>query len=144
MRIHREARVAHSASRMYELVNDIESYPQFLPWCPQADVLARTDHEITARLTLARGGLRTAFTTRNALVPGQRIDMHLQDGPFQQLHGVWTFEDLSGGCKVALDMEFEVKGSFRFMLLPVVFAEVCNRLVQSFVTEARRRTREDP
>ena len=142
MRIHRETRVPYSASRMYELVNDIESYPGFLPWCPQADVLDRGDAEITARLTLARGGLHTSFTTRNALTPSERIDMHLQDGPFQQLHGVWTFTDQPHGCRVALDMEFEVKGSFRFLLLPAVFAEVCNRLVQAFAVEAHRRARD--
>ena len=131
----------YPASRMYELVNDVESYPKFLPWCHQADVLSRADAEVMARLTLARGGLRTSFTTRNALIPNQRIDMHLQDGPFQHLHGVWTFVERPSGCRVALDMEFEVKGSFRFLLLPVVFAEVCGRLVQSFVAEAHRRAR---
>ena len=128
---------------MYNLVNDIKTYPDFLPWCPQADVLQCSDKEVTARLTLARGGLHTSFTTRNALVPNERIDMHLQDGPFQHLHGVWTFSDLPHGSKVALDMEFEVKGSFRFLLLPAVFAEVCNRLVQAFSVEAQRRAREN-
>ena len=134
--------MAYPASRMYELVNDIETYPDFLPWCPQADVLNRGEGEVTARLTLARGGLHTSFTTRNALIPNERIDMHLQDGPFRHLHGVWTFSEQPHGCRVALDMEFEVKGSFHFLpLLPVVFAEVCNRLVQSFVAEAHRRAR---
>lgn len=133
----------YPASRMYELVNDIESYPKFLPWCPKADVLSRDAAEATARLTLARGGLHTSFTTRNALTHNERIDMHLQDGPFQHLHGVWTFVEQPHGCRVALDMEFEVKGSFRFLLLPVVFAEICSRLVQSFVAEARRRARSE-
>ncbi len=128
---------------MYELVNDVESYPKFLPWCPRADVLGRGDAEVTAQLTLARGGLHTSFTTRNALIPNERIDMHLQDGPFQHLHGVWSFTEQPHGCRVALDMEFEVKGSFRFLLLPVVFAEVCSRLVQSFVAEAHRRARSE-
>lgn len=131
----------YPAARMYGLVNDIESYPDFLPWCPQAEVLSRGEDKVTARLALARGGLHTSFTTRNALVPGERIDMHLQDGPFQHLHGIWTFAEQPHGCRVALDMTFEVKGTFRFMLLPVVFAEVCNRLVQAFVAEAHRRAR---
>ena len=128
---------------MYGLVNDVESYPKFLPWCPQADVLSCSNTEVTARLTLARGGLHTSFTTCNALVPNERIDMHLLDGPFQHLHGVWTFVEQSHGCRVALDIEFEVKGSFRLLLLPVVFAEVCSRLVWSFVAEAHRRARDE-
>ena len=129
---------------MYRLVNDIEAYPDFLPWCPKAEVLLRDEREVTARLELARGGLRTSFTTRNTMIPNERIDMHLQDGPFQQLHGVWTFEALShNSCHVVLDMEFEVKGSLRFLLLPVVFTEVCNRLVQAFAAEARRRARDN-
>ncbi len=131
----------YSASRMYELVNDVESYPSFLPWCPQAEVLKRGAEEVVARLTLARGGLHTAFTTRNMLVPGQRIDLHLQDGPFQHLHGIWTFTEQPHGCRVALDIEFEAKGSVRLLAMPIIFAEVCNRMVQSFVAEARRRER---
>ena len=129
---------------MYDLVNDIESYPEFLPWCPKAEVLQRDDREVTARLGLAHSGLHTSFTTRNTMIPNERIDMHLQDGPFQHLHGVWTFTALTNdSCHVVLDMDFEVKGSLRFLLLPVVFAEVCNRLVQAFSVEARRRARRE-
>ena len=131
----------HSASRMYALVNDIESYPSFLPWCPQAEVLERSAEEVVARLTLARGGLHTSFTTRNTLAPDRRIDLHLQDGPFQHLHGIWTFAEQPHGCRVALDIEFEAKGSVRLLAVPVVFAEVCNRMVQAFAAEARRRER---
>ncbi len=131
----------YPASLMYELVNDVESYPKFLPWCPRAELLSHADAEVTARLTLARGGLRTSFTTRNALTPRERIDMRLQDGPFRHLQGIWTFSERPHGCRVALDMEFEVKGSFRFLPLSAVFAEVCGRLVQSFVAEAHRRAR---
>ncbi len=143
MRIHREAQVPYAATSMYDLVNDIESYPLFLPWCSQAEVLRRQSDEVTARLTLSYSALQTSFTTRNALVPKERIDMHLQDGPFRHLHGIWTFTPQSRGCKVALDMEFEVKGALRFMALPIVFAEACNRMVQEFVKEARRRERRD-
>lgn len=133
----------YAAARMYALVDDIEAYPKFLPWCPRAEVLAAAEREKTARLTLARGGLRTSFTTRNALEPGRRIDMRLQDGPFRHLHGAWTFDDIPHGCRVALDMEFEVKGSLRLIALPVVFAEICNRLVNAFVAEAHRQARRE-
>ena len=133
----------YAAARMYALVDGVEAYPKFLPWCPRAEVLSASEREKTARLTLARGGLRTSFTTRNALEPGRRIDMHLQDGPFRRLHGVWTFADVPHGCRVALDMEFEVQGSLRLIALPAVFAEVCNRLVNAFVAEAHRQAREE-
>lgn len=133
----------YAAARMYALVDDIEAYPKFLPWCPRAEVLAAAGREKTARLTLARGGLRTSFTTRNALEPGRRIDMRLLDGPFRRLHGVWTFADIPHGSRVALDMEFEVKGSLRLIALPAVFAEICNRLVNAFVAEAHRQARRE-
>lgn len=133
----------YAAARMYALVDDIEAYPKFLPWCPRAEVLAASGREKTARLTLARGGLRTSFTTRNALEPGRRIDMRLLDGPFRRLHGVWTFADIPHGSRVALDMEFEVKGSLRLIALPAVFAEICNRLVNAFVAEAHRQARRE-
>ena len=143
MRIHRQARVPYPPERMYALVRDIRAYPQFLPWCPEAVVLEEDAERQVARLTLARGGLRTSFTTRNELTPHRRIAMHLQDGPFRRLHGVWTFGETADGCLVALDMEFEVRGSLRLIALPFVFAEVCNRLVHAFVAEARRRAREE-
>ena len=142
MHIHREAEVPYSASCMYELVHDVGAYPEFLPWCPQAEVLRETPEEQVARLTLARGGLHTSFTTRNELVPGRRIALHLQDGPFRHLYGVWEFDERPHGCKVALDLEFEAHGSLRLVALPIIFAEICNRLVNSFVAEARRRARD--
>ena len=138
MRIHRQARVPSSAKRMYLLVKDIEAYPSFLPWCPQAEMLEQGPTHQVARLELARGGVHTSFTTRNTLVPGRRIDMELLDGPFRHLHGVWTFTDQAHGCQVELDIEFEVHGTFRALALPFVFSEVCNRLVHAFVIEARR------
>lgn len=141
MHIHREALVPYSAQCMYELVHDVAAYPDFLPWCACAQVLSESESEQVAQLTLARGGLRTAFTTRNALTPHRQIVLHLQDGPFAHLSGVWQFEERPHGCRVALDLEFEVRGSLRWIALPMIFAEICNRLVQSFVTEARRRAR---
>ncbi len=139
MQVHRAEKVADSTSQLYELVNDVESYPKFLPWCPKAEVLVRGDNEVTARLTLARAGLQTSFTTRNVLQPGERIDMHLQDGPFKKLHGTWTFTEEEDGCIVALNMDFQVSGPLRLLGFSRAFAEACDRMVHAFVVEAERR-----
>ena len=98
--VHRTARVPYSTQQMYALVNDIEAYPEFLPWCVAAHVESRTDEEIIAGLTLEKGGVRKRFTTRNVLDHGSKLEMHLVEGPFKHLYGVWTFVDISDGFEV--------------------------------------------
>ena len=78
---------------MFTLVNDIESYPAFLPWCRRARVASRTDGELTATIEIAKGPIAKQFSTRNTLAPDRRIDMHLVSGPFRALRGAWS----SGG-----------------------------------------------
>jgi ribosome-associated toxin RatA of RatAB toxin-antitoxin module len=122
---------------MYELVNDIERYPEFLPWCRGARVVSETEHEMQASLDLARGGLHKTFTTHNTLVPGRSITMTLEHGPFRHLEGRWQFVDLGPeGSKVSLDMEFEFAGVLLDMMAGPVFHEITNSLVDAFIQRA--------
>ena len=140
MQVRRAKKVEDSPAHLYQLVNDIEAYPDFLPWCPKSEVLSRDgNNKLTARLVLARAGLKTSFTTRNVLSPNERIDMYLQDGPFKKLHGTWTFTEDNGGCIVKLNMDFQISGPMRFLGLPLLFAEACDQMVHAFVKEAERR-----
>jgi ribosome-associated toxin RatA of RatAB toxin-antitoxin module/putative ubiquitin-RnfH superfamily antitoxin RatB of RatAB toxin-antitoxin module len=104
----RSALVGHSAERLYALINDVERYPEFLPWCVRAVVESRTDTEVVATLAISRGPLRTEFTTRNQLTPGREISMNLERGPFTSLTGAWTLTPIGeSGCRVTLALRFE-------------------------------------
>src|SRR3569832_2448674 len=106
--INRSALVPYSPAEMYSLVNDVDAYPQFLPWCKSAQVLSRNDDEVRASLELARGGFEKSFTTCNRLQKNKMIEMRLVEGPFRRLEGYWRFAPLGEQAyKVSLDMDFE-------------------------------------
>lgn len=135
--IKRSALVAFSARQMFELVNGIEDYPRFLPWCRSSRVLNRTDTEIEASLEIAWSGIHKHFTTRNRLYPYERIDITLVEGPFRHLEGHWRFVALGEtGCEVNLDLEFELAGHFLEVLFQPVFHRIANSLVDAFCKRA--------
>src|SRR3954467_10533369 len=106
--VKRSALIAEAPARMYALINDIERYPEFVPWCVAARVVERKDHEVVAALSIKRGPLKTEFTTRNLLEPDRRVLMKLVNGPFRVLEGLWSLTPLGDmGCRVELEMRFE-------------------------------------
>ena len=136
-RVNKSALVPYSAEQMYALVNDVERYPEFLPWCHSARVVSQTDHDMHASISLARAGLHKTFSTYNTLVPGRSITLNLENGPFRHLEGRWQFIDLDGeGCKVQLDMEFEFSGRLLDLMAGPVFHEICNSLMSAFIRRA--------
>lgn len=140
MKIQKSAMVPYTAGQMYALVADIESYPLFLPWCTEVKLLARGEHDVTARVGLARSGIRQAFTTRNRLHDGERIDMQLVDGPFRRLHGHWSFQPVGTerqGCLVALHLEFEFSSRLLAMTFGKAFHSISNSLIDAFCARAR-------
>jgi coenzyme Q-binding protein COQ10 len=136
--IHRSALVPYSASEMFELVADIPSYPQFLPWCGGARVLSREQDAVIAAIDIAYHGVHKTFTTRNLLQPGKMMEIRLLDGPFSYLQGFWSFAALDErASKIALDLEFEVANRVVAKVLTPVFSSVANQLVDSFHRRAR-------
>jgi ribosome-associated toxin RatA of RatAB toxin-antitoxin module len=135
--IHKSALVPYSPGEMFALVDDIERYPEFLPWCSAARVLARGDDEVRARLSLSKSGVDKSFTTRNRNQKNKMIEMRLEEGPFRHLQGYWRFDALGGeGCKVSLDMEFEFSSRVLGLVIGPVFNQVANSLVDSFQKRA--------
>ena len=135
--VSRSALVPYSASEMYALVDDIENYPQFLPWCKSAKVFSRNADEVRASIELARGGIQRAFTTCNRLQPGKMIEVRLVEGPFHHLDGFWRFDALKDqACKVSLDMDFEFSNRILSMTIGPIFGQIVNSLVDSFCTRA--------
>ena len=124
---------------MYALVADLETYPEFLPWCSNATLHWVEGNELEGSVEMDRGGLQTSFRTRNTMCPNESIDMSLVEGPFSHLSGVWRFNPLGeDGSKVSLDMEFEVRNPLVDHLLGRFFEEICNSLVDAFVKRAEQ------
>ena len=135
----RTALLPYSAAQMYALVNDVEAYPQFLPWCRSTRVLEASGSHMHAQIEMALAGLTRSFTTRNTLSPPERIDLDLVDGPFRHLEGHWRFEALtSTACKVHLDLSFEVANALFSMALSPAFEKICSSLVDAFSRRARQ------
>ena len=135
--VKRSALVNQPPARLYALINDIESYPQFLPWCTHASVAARTPQEIVATLGVRQGALQGEFTTRNTLEPDRSVHMRLVSGPFRTLEGQWLLTPVAQGCRVDLTMRFAFRNSLTGLLFEAKFAETVGSLVDAFVARAR-------
>lgn len=135
--ISRHAIVNHTAAEMYQLVANIESYPEFLPWCASTSIISSGDEELEARIDIAYKGVNKSFTTRNRLQKGKTMEMHLVNGPFKHLQGFWRFEALDEtACKVLLDLDFEFSNKLIAMTVGKVFSEIAGTLVDSFCRRA--------
>lgn len=138
-KIQRSALVPFSAQQMFDLVNDIENYPQFMQGCVAAKILQRSDRQLEARLDLQKGSFSQSFVTRNALNAPNTITMNLVEGPFKMLQGLWQFQTLGDqGCKVSLDLEFEFKNKLMALAAGSWFETVANQLVDSVCQRAHK------
>ena len=136
--VKRSALVNRPPAELFALINDIESYPQFLPWCTHARVLSRSPTEIVATIGVRQGGLHGEFTTRNTLEPDRRIDMSLVSGPFRTLAGEWRLTPIDpDGCRVELTMRFAFSHRLTALLFEPKFAATIGSLVDAFVVRAR-------
>jgi ribosome-associated toxin RatA of RatAB toxin-antitoxin module len=135
--VKRSALVSLPPKRLFALINDIDSYPQFLPWCTHARVLSRNDKEIVATIGVRRGPLHGEFTTRNILEPDSRVLMSLVSGPFSALQGEWRLMPAGEGTLVELGLRFKFKSALSGMLFDRIFAETVASLVDAFVARSR-------
>jgi len=135
--IHRHALTPFSAEQMYALVDDIEAYPDFLPWCRSANIMSRTEDLVQATLELAKGSVHKTFSTQNRLMPGKMIEMRLIEGPFRHLEGFWQFEALrDDACKISLDLDFDFSSKMVGLMMGPVFNQIANTLVDCFCQRA--------
>jgi ribosome-associated toxin RatA of RatAB toxin-antitoxin module len=144
--VKRSALVAIAPEQMFELINEVERYPEFVSGCTGAEVLSRSPQEIVAKLAIGRGPVTTSFTTRNRLEPSQRITMELVEGPFSELTGVWTLTPVRApdgpvmGCRVELDLSFRISGAIANLTLGPLIERTAGSLVDAFVQRARERS----
>ncbi|MFZ2311546.1 MAG: type II toxin-antitoxin system RatA family toxin [Methylobacter sp.] len=136
--VQKSALVKFSAQQMFDLVNDIEAYPEFLPWCSGSRILKREDNIVEAELLISKGGFRKSFSTRNTIDNGGRITVALLEGPFSHLEGTWDFMPLrDDASKISLYLEFEMPGVLASLAFGVVFNQICNTMVSSFTARAK-------
>jgi ribosome-associated toxin RatA of RatAB toxin-antitoxin module len=136
--VKRSALIAEAPARMYRLINDIERYPEFVPYCTAARIESRKGNEVVATLSIKRGPLRAEFTTRNLLEPDRRVLMQFVSGPFRVLEGLWTLTPLGElGCRVEFEMRFEFANRLTSALFEPLFEDTAGSLVDAFVKRAR-------
>lgn len=136
-RISRSALLEVPTSLAYQVVVDVDRYPDFLPGCDRVDVLERTDTGLTARVSVSGMGMQQTFVTRNQH-SADTITMSLEEGPLQSLEGVWQFAAIGDlGCRVEIDIEFEADGLLGRLFSPIA-EKVTNKLVDAFVLRMER------
>jgi ribosome-associated toxin RatA of RatAB toxin-antitoxin module len=136
-RVERFVYVHYSAEQMFDLVEDVESYPQFLPWCAASSIVADHGGGIDATLDISFRGIRSHFTTRNQHRYPEQIRLELIDGPFRSLTGHWNFIALrAGACKVQLVLDYQFASGLLSRAVAPVFDAIANSLVDSFVERA--------
>lgn len=135
----RSALVPYTPSQMFELVNDLEKYPHFLPWCKQTEVLFAKEEELRATIHIAKSGFEQSFTTHNHLKKDEKIMMQLVDGPFSHLQGIWLFENCNDqGCNISFDVEFEFSNKLLAFALNRYFEEIVTTIVAAFSERAHQ------
>ncbi|PKO24591.1 MAG: ubiquinone-binding protein [Betaproteobacteria bacterium HGW-Betaproteobacteria-8] len=129
--------VGHSAARMYALVDEVEQYPEFLPWCGGVDLLKRDEKLTSATLHIDYHGIKQNFTTENEKVYPSLMDIKLVHGPFRHLEGFWRFIPLAeDACKIEFRLSYEFSNTFLEKLISPVFSHIANTFVDAFVERA--------
>lgn len=136
--VNKSALVPFSAEQMFQLVDDVPSYKEFLPWCGGSEEVSREEGSVVASVTIAKGSVNKTFTTRNTSTDTQQIHMQLVEGPFKRLDGYWHFKQLKDdACKVTLELDYEFSNRLLGMAVGPVFNQIANAMVDSFVERAK-------
>jgi len=136
---HAEQRVLpYTPEQLFALVADIERYPEFLPWCVGARVRERSPDLVVADLIIGFRMFRERFTSRVVLDPSHRIDVTYAEGPFRYLNNHWTFEAVTGGCRIDFFVDFEFRSRVLQRVIGLLFGEAVRRMVAAFEGRARQ------
>lgn len=135
--VEKTALIKVPASLLYEVVNNVDAYPGFLPWCKTARLLSRTEDELCGEIEVSKAGVTQSFSTCNRLFPYHRIEIRLKEGPFKKLEGAWEFTELSNdACKVKLMLEFDFSNALMRGAFGIIFGQIANSLVDAFCKRA--------
>jgi ribosome-associated toxin RatA of RatAB toxin-antitoxin module len=131
--------VPYSSRRMFDLVDAVESYPEFLPWCDGTELLYRRPGLLRAVICVNFRGIKQQFTTENERIEPFEMRMRLVDGPFKSLDGFWRFTELGdSGCKIEFQLRWEFSSRILATLAGPVFNHIANTMVDAFVARAQK------
>lgn len=140
--VNKSVLIWYTPLEMYQLVTDVASYPQFLPWCDHASVLEIHPDGVTAEIGISFGGIRQTFTTRNTHSQPDKVDIVMVNGPFSTLEGHWHFHALGDGtqraAKVELLLNYGFSNAALAALVGPVFDRIAASLVDAFVKRAQQ------
>ncbi|KXI29926.1 type II toxin-antitoxin system RatA family toxin [Paraglaciecola hydrolytica] len=137
--VSRSALVGYSAEAMFDLINDVARYPEFIPGCAQTEVLAQDEESMRASLLISKAGVKQWFTTQNNLKRGEYIQMNLVDGPFSELTGGWTIKTLNASaCKIELNLDFAFSSKLVEFAFGKVFNAIASNMVVAFTERAKQ------
>lgn len=137
--IKKQAIVFHSKERMFELVDQVEDYPTFLPWCGETEVLARNKDITRAKINIRFKGIKQSFTTENHKTYPDKMVINLIDGPFKKLEGEWRFIEIEeGSSRIELELNYEFKNFILEKLISPAFSVIANTFIDSFVAKANK------
>ncbi|MBH0071005.1 type II toxin-antitoxin system RatA family toxin [Pseudoalteromonas sp. NZS127] len=137
--IKKSALVMYSTKEMFDLINDVEAYPQFLPNCSDSKIIKQHNNSMTASLEISKAGIKKWFTTENTFVDEQTVVLNLVDGPFKMLQGRWHFQQLdANACKVELQLDFEFSSKLIELAFGKIFNDVAKNMVSAFTQRAKQ------
>ena len=137
--IHKSAIVLHPAQKMFQLVDSVENYPQFLPWCGSTQIIERDNDKTIASIEINYKGIRQTFTTENTKKQNQEMIIKLIDGPFKSLSGEWIFKNLDkDSCQIELKLKYKFSNIILEKLISPVFNMIANTFIDEFIKEANR------
>jgi ribosome-associated toxin RatA of RatAB toxin-antitoxin module len=135
--VHKSVIVGYSAEQMFALVDRVEDYPRFLPWCGGVEVREREANRLVATIAIHYHGIKQTFTTENTNVRPASMQMRLLEGPFRHLQGAWVFKSLrEDACKVEFDLQYEFSSRILEKIIGPVFSVIANSFVDSFCKRA--------
>ena len=140
MPTHHETRfLPQTADQLFDLVSDVEDYPNFLPWCVALRVTGNQDNIIRADMVVGFKMIREKFTSKVTLTPKERIDVEYLDGPFRYLENRWLFTEKEGGCEIDFFIDFEFRSRLLRKIMEPLFHEAVRRMVRAFEKRAAER-----
>lgn len=135
--VHKSVFLGYSAEQMFALVDRVEDYPKFLPWCGGTEVKLREENRLVAAISINYHGIKQSFTTENVNLPPTSMKMTLLEGPFKHLDGIWTFKPLrEDACKIEFDLHYEFSNRVLEQIIGPVFSMIANSFVDSFSKRA--------
>lgn len=135
--VHKSVLLQYSAEQMFALVDRVEDYPAFLPWCGGVEVQQRAADKLVAAIQINYHGVKQSFTTENSNTPPTRMQMRLVEGPFRHLDGTWQFTALrADACKIEFELHYEFSSKILEKLIGPVFSKIADSFVDSFCKRA--------